>query len=176
MQQLPKSIFKCFLVSKNSWSINHVDDHQNHHLHPHVGDHNHQDKQHWRSPVLRLLLHRGWRQLESHVDERRKSGAGAKVVNFFLFFNKNLCLAFQKSGWALGVADRGEPKRQGGQYFVWGGLTSLQIMWHLMEYHLNTRFFFIKDHYQQEIQHAAGVLDVNAFEWKVLNEVLIFWV
>ena len=36
------------------------------------------------SPVLRLLLHRGWRQLESHVDERRKSGAGAKVANFFL--------------------------------------------------------------------------------------------
>ena len=45
-----------------------------------------------------------------------------------------------------------------------------------MEYHLNTRFLFIKDHYQQEIQHAAGVLDVNAFEWKVLKEVLIFYI
>ena len=50
----------------------------------------------------------------------------------------------------------------------------MQIMWHLVEYHLNTRFLFIKDHHQHEIQHAAGVLDVNAFEWKVLNEVLIF--
>ena len=47
-------------------------------------------------------------------------------------------------------------------------------MWHLMEYDLNTRFLLIKDYHQQEIQHAAGVLDVNAFEWKVLNEVLIF--
>ena len=50
----------------------------------------------------------------------------------------------------------------------------MQIMWHLVEYHLNTRFLFIKDYHQHEIQHAAGVLDVNAFEWKVLNEVLIF--
>ena len=43
-----------------------------------------------------------------------------------------------------------------------------------MEYDLNTRFLLIKDYHQQEIQHAAGVLDVNAFEWKVLTEVLIF--
>ena len=100
-------------------------------------------------------------------EKERRRGKGGKL----LLINKNLCLAFQESGWALSVADRGEPKRQGGQYFVWGGLTSLQIMWSLMEYHLNTRFLFIKDHYQQEIQHAAGVLDVNAFEWKVLNEV-----
>jgi len=73
--------------------------------------------------VLRLLLHRGWRQLESHIDERRKSGAGAKVEHSVLPIVGSL---------------RG---REGNILFE-----------------------------EQEIQHAAGVLDVNAFEWKVLNE------
>jgi len=73
--------------------------------------------------VLRLLLHRGWRQLESHVDDRRKSGAGAKVEHSVLPIVGSL---------------RG---REGNILFE-----------------------------EQEIQHAAGVLDVNAFEWKVLNE------
>ena len=174
MRQLPKSIFKCFLVSKTldqsimltitkitistpstSWG-----------------------PQPSRQATLTIpssappspprLATTGEPCRREEKEQGR--GKGGKL----LFINENLCLAFQKSGWALSVADRGEPERQGGQYFVWGGLTSLQIMWHLVEYHLNTRFFFLKDYHQQEIQHAAGVLDVNAFEWKVLNEVLIF--
>ena len=29
---------------------------------------------------------------------------------------------------------------------------------------------FLKENLQEEIHHAAGVLDINAFEWKRLNE------
>ena len=31
-------------------------------------------------------------------------------------------------------------------------------------------YIFLKENLQEEIHHAAGVLDINAFEWKRLNE------
>jgi len=73
--------------------------------------------------VLRLLLHHGWEQLESHTKERRKSSAGVKVQRTLV----PVLRSFQDSD--------------------------------------NNVLFT-----EEEIQHAAGVLDINAFEWKLLNE------
>merc|ERR1719341_952657 len=73
--------------------------------------------------VLRVLLHHGWEQLESHTKERRKSSAGVKI------------------------------KR-----------TLVPILGSLRDREDNVLFT------EEEIHHAAGVLDINAFEWKILNE------
>jgi len=73
--------------------------------------------------VLRLLLHHGWEQLESHSKERRKSSAGVKVQR-----------------------------------------TLVPVLGGLRDSDDNVLFT------EEEIHHAAGVLDINAFEWKLLNE------
>merc|ERR1712192_140953 len=73
--------------------------------------------------VLRLLLHHGWEQLESHSKERRKSTAGVKVQR-----------------------------------------TLVPVLGSLRDSDDNVLFT------EEEIHAAAGVLDINAFEWKLLNE------
>jgi len=73
--------------------------------------------------VLRLLLRRGWEQLEGHTKERRKSSTGVKVQR-----------------------------------------TLVPVLGSLRDGDDNVLFT------EEEIHHAAGVLDINAFEWRLLNE------